>query len=147
MVRSLNVDDRWNWASGSSRSFSEQHMEAEKAGHDHSNRFERKRAMKQVKSLIDTFIRTPVIRSAQFRLIVVAGAIGLIIRRRLQTLYFEKLLRKYSILGLSPSRNGILGAHPNWACASEMSGLRCLGSSCGSGRVTSGDRDPVSEMI
>ena len=42
---------------------------------------------------------------------------------------------KYAIVRASPSRSGIFGSQPSFARASVMSGLRCSGSSAGSGRA------------
>jgi heme oxygenase len=54
--------------------------------------------------------------------------------------------RKSSIVRASPSCSGTLGENPNRRCAKEMSGLRCFGSSNGSGRCTISEREPVSSM-
>ena len=51
---------------------------------------------------------------------------------------------KYGIVRRKPSSNGTTGLHPNFDCAIAISGRRCRGSSCGNGRCTTRDCEPVS---
>eukprot|EP01139_Manchomonas_bermudensis_P000525 Amastigsp_a543_1313.p3 type:complete len:110 gc:universal Amastigsp_a543_1313:1043-714(-) len=54
---------------------------------------------------------------------------------------------KYAIVFVSPSRSGTLGSQPpSFSRASVMSGLRCVGSSTGTGRFTSFAAVPESSM-
>src|SRR5215471_19550045 len=51
----------------------------------------------------------------------------------LHLLPYETFERKYSSVVTRPCSSGTFGSHPSLVRASVMSGLRCLGSSCGSG--------------
>ena len=56
----------------------------------------------------------------------------------------EILSSKKSTVSLRPSANFTFGSHPSFAFANEISGWRCLGSSCGSGWLTKFEVDAVS---
>src|ERR1700722_12723065 len=50
--------------------------------------------------------------------------------------WFQTFVLKYAIVSVSPSARCTLGSHLRIFLALVMSGLRCLGSSCGSGLKT-----------
>ena len=85
--------------------------------------------------------RTFEITSSTIRILYSDGFISIFIF----SFFFRlrQICLKYSIIRSSPSSNSIVGCHPSFSFANDISGCRCLGSSCGKGLKTIFEADPT----
>ncbi len=84
-------------------------------------------------------------RQARWGLCAVVDAVAAytsIVRRR-RPILIQIDRPEPSVVFSSPARKSIVGFHPSFFSASEMSGPRCVGSSAGSGRITRGSFEAV----